>query len=38
MEDVLPAVKEPTPPFVPAGSPLGLVGEVLGGKPEPPPR
>ncbi len=38
MEDVLPGVKEPPPPFVPAGSPLGLVGEVLGGKPDLPPR
>ena len=38
MEDVLPGVKETPPPFVPAGSPLGLVGEVLGGKPDLPPR
>ncbi|MBE0605571.1 MAG: efflux RND transporter permease subunit, partial [Deltaproteobacteria bacterium] len=32
--DELLAPQEKAPPFVPAGSPLGLVGEVLGGKPE----
>jgi len=38
MGDELPGMKETSPPFVPAGSPIGLVGEVLGGKPDLPPR